>query len=90
MPMALLLCEPNTEPRISPALAGRLAPLGITGVTVLQDATLTGLVLEGWAFDPASASDAVNLLADEGIRTRLLLPTVALAVHAATMEGRSR
>jgi hypothetical protein len=91
MPMVILLCEPGSEPRISPALAARLADFGVTGLTVLRDHTLTGLALEGWAFNPSSAAAAAELLAADGITGRLLQPVVTLAVSpATTKEGSHR
>jgi hypothetical protein len=87
MPMALLLLEPGTEPRISPALTDRLAPLGVTGITVVRDGNLTGLVLEGWAFDPARASIAADAITESGTEVRLLQPILTLAVTPAMTEG---
>jgi hypothetical protein len=42
---------------LEPAAAEQLAALGVTGVSVVHDDVGTGVVLEGWAFDPADAGD---------------------------------
>ena len=48
------------QPVVGPAAAAELAALGITRVSLLTDATGIGVVLEGWAFDPARIDAAVR------------------------------
>jgi hypothetical protein len=48
------------QPVVGPAAVARLAALGITRVSLLGDQSGIGVVLEGWAFDPAQIDDAVR------------------------------
>jgi hypothetical protein len=60
------------EPVVGPDTAERLRELGITRVSLLRDGKATGLVLEGWAFDPTRAGDATRAIfpgADARVRT---------------------
>jgi len=60
MPMALLLVSGHRADIPSLHSAHKLADLGITAITVLGDEETLALVLEGWAFDPARASEAAE------------------------------
>jgi hypothetical protein len=46
------------DPIVGPDAAELLRDLGITRISLLRDGLTTGLVLEGWAFDPNRADDA--------------------------------
>ena len=48
------------QPVVGPEAAQRLASLGITRVSFLEDATGIGVFLEGWAFDAARIHEAVR------------------------------
>jgi hypothetical protein len=48
------------QPVVGPVAVGRLAALGITRVSLLGDQSGFGVVLEGWAFDPARIDEAVR------------------------------
>jgi hypothetical protein len=48
------------QPVVGPAAAAELAALGITRVSLLADPSGIGVVLEGWAFDPARIDAAVR------------------------------
>jgi hypothetical protein len=50
------------EPVVGPDIAERLRDLGITRVSLLRDGLTTGLVLEGWAFDPNRADDVSRVI----------------------------
>lgn len=65
-----------------------LAELGVTSVGVFRDDEVTGVVLEGWLFDPAASGDAAaaTLGARPGLRT--LHPVMHMAVSAANRGGR--
>jgi hypothetical protein len=80
----------DEEPVLEAGTLAALAALGITSVSLLRDEYTVGLVLEGWAFDPARAGEAVRAAAGarDGIRT--LEPLVQLAVSAAPPAGRAR
>jgi hypothetical protein len=68
------------EPALQPESLERLASLGITSVAIVRDETTVGFVLEGWAFDPARAWEAVLAVvgARDGVRT--LEPLAQMAV----------
>jgi hypothetical protein len=48
------------EPVLGPSVAERLGNLGITRIALLRDLSSTAVVLEGWAFDPARADEAIR------------------------------
>ncbi len=48
------------EPVLGPSVADRLGDLGITRIALLRDASSIAVVLEGWAFDPARADEAMR------------------------------
>jgi hypothetical protein len=50
------------QPVVGPRAAQQLASLGITRVALLQDASAVGVILEGWAFDPACIDDVVRVV----------------------------
>lgn len=88
MGMVLVLFPITDEkPVLEAGSLTALAALGITSVSLLRDAQTAGLVLEGWAFDPARADEAVRAAAGarDGIRT--LEPLVQMAVSAASTES---
>jgi hypothetical protein len=87
--MLVVLLEGNgREPALSQRALAELARLGITSVSLLSDERMVGLVLEGWAFDPARFAEAARAaVAGTGKGVRLLRPRVQMAVAAATHEG---
>ena len=72
----------DEEPALQPAALALLARLGVTSVSLLRDEETAGLVLEGWALDPARAGEAARAAAGarEGIRT--LQPLMQMAISA--------
>jgi hypothetical protein len=72
------------EPALPQAALAALARLGVTSVSLLRDDRLAGLVLEGWAFDPARACEAAHaaVRTRHGIRT--LRPLMHMALSATT------
>ena len=61
MAIALLVAGPDdAEPVVGPEAAERLGNLGITRISLLQDRSGIGVVLEGWAFDPTRIDEAVR------------------------------
>jgi hypothetical protein len=75
------------EPALQPAALERLAHLGVTSVSLLRDESTVGLVLEGWAFDPARACEAACAVAGACDDVRTLHPLMQMAVSAAPFEG---
>lgn len=67
MAIAMLVAGPDAdEPVVGPEAAQRLATLGITRISLLQDRSGIGVVLEGWAFDPARIDEAVRAIFPDG------------------------
>ena len=82
MPMAVVLVSGHRADVLSVHAAHKLADLGITGMTVLGDEHALALVLEGWAFDPARASEAAQAVLPAGDLQLLILQTqFHVAVH---------
>jgi len=89
MAMALLVPSPPADAAVLvPGMAGRLAELGITRISLLQDQTGIAVMLEGWAFDPARIDEAVRAIFPDGShRVRILHELEHVAVNPAP-EGR--
>ena len=85
---------------IDPAAVSELGRLGVTSVAVLHDDAGIGVVLEGWAFDPARAGErAAAVVAGRRECSRMLHPLLHAAIStqqpvpigvAAPAGGRSR
>jgi len=78
----LVLGDRGAEPVVGPDAAGRLATLGVTRISLLQDGSETGVFLEGWAFDAAQAGNAAAVVfpgRHEGIRILHEIESVAVA-----------
>jgi hypothetical protein len=86
--LVVLLEEKGREPALGQRVLGELARLGVTSVSLLGDEGMVGLVLEGWAFDPARSAEAA-LAALDGAETgaRTLHPLVQMAVSTAPTSG---
>jgi hypothetical protein len=89
--VAMLVAGPDAaEPVVGPEAAERLAHLGITRVSLLADPAGVGVVLEGWAFDPADIDDAVRAIFPYGSAgLRILHEIEHVAVSMASGEGRT-
>jgi len=78
------------QPVVGPKAVSRLAELGITRVSLLGDQAGIGVVLEGWAFDPARIDEAVREgFPDTGDAVRVFREIEHVAVSVAASE-RSR
>lgn len=53
------------QPVVGPGAVEQLAAIGITRIWLLGDQAGIGVVLEGWAFDPAQVDEAVRALFPE-------------------------
>ena len=85
-----LFSIPDGDPVLEPAGLEELAKLGVTHAALFRDASVAGLVLEGWAFDARDAQRAVRAVAGtrEGVRT--LQPLVQMTVPSAAGYGGNR
>ena len=82
--MAVVLFPISNEgPALRPAALDELARLGVTSVALVRDDQTAGLVLEGWAFDPARADEAARAVAGTCDDLRTLHPLAEMAVSTA-------
>jgi len=78
------------QPVVGPVTVGRLAALGITRISLLGDQSGFGVVLEGWAFDPARIEEAVRaVFPDRGDAVRVFAEIEQVAVSVAAFERSS-
>ena len=68
------------EPAVQPAALAVLARLGVTSVSLLRDERTAGVVLEGWALDPARANEAAAAVAGAHADFRTLHALAEMAV----------
>ena len=82
--IVVLVPAAEAEPSLRPAAVSKLARLGVTSVAMLRDERTLGLVVAGWAFDPARSTGAVlAAFAGPSSRARTLLPLAEMAVSTA-------
>lgn len=91
MAMAMLIGGRDIgQPVVGPVAVGRLAALGITRISLLGDQSGFGVVLEGWAFDPARIDEALRAVFPAGADSvRVFREIEQVAVSLAAFE-RSR
>jgi hypothetical protein len=91
MAIAMLVAGQDTaEPVVGPDAAERLASLGISRISLLQDPSGIGVVLEGWAFDPARIDEAVRAMFPDGSAgVRVFREVEDVAVAMASDERRT-
>jgi len=85
--MVVLLVDGHDGISVGPEAAAQLARLGVTNAAVVRDREITGLVLEGWLFDLASASEAASAVVGPDRAVRVLEPLIQLAVSAGIDGG---
>lgn len=91
MAMAVVLFPVSNEvPALRPAALDALARLGVTSVSLVRDDETAGLVLEGWAFDPARAQEAASAVTGTCDEARTLQPLVQMAVSSTAVDNRGR
>jgi hypothetical protein len=76
----------DEEPALQPAALAMLARLGVTSVSLLRDEETAGLVLEGWALDPARADEAATAAAGARGGVRILQPLMQMAISVHPTE----
>jgi hypothetical protein len=86
--VVVVLPASEAQPALQAAAVSELAGLGITNVALVRDESLLGLVLEGWAFDPERAPEAVEaVVVDPDASVRTLQPLLQIGVSAAGWKG---
>jgi hypothetical protein len=86
MAMTLVLADEGGDFVVTATVACELARLGVTDVTVFTGDGTTGVILEGWAFDPSTAGTAAMALRGSASPGRTLHPVSHTAVSAAQPE----
>jgi hypothetical protein len=77
----------DEEPKLKPGALEKLARLGVTSIALLRDASMAGLVLEGWTFDLCDAPQAARTVGHVRGDVRVLQPLVQIAVSAPRAEN---
>ena len=77
-------------PALQPSALRALARLGVTSVSLVGDDETAGLVLEGWAFDPARAHEAAGAVTGTSDEARTLRPLVQMTVSPAAVNDQRR
>lgn len=62
----------------------RLGDLGVTNVTLLEDASTVGILIQGWALERTSAGEVVELLTAGRSGVRVLQPVMQVSVSDGT------
>ena len=90
MAVAMLVADSQAgQPVVGPAVAAQLASLGVTRISLLGHHGEIGVVLEGWAFDPARIDEAVRAVFPGSKAVRVLREIEHVAVSTLAAE-RSR
>jgi len=76
----------DEKPALQPAAIALFARLGVTGVSLVRDEETAGLVLQGWALDPARADEAARAAAGACVEIRILQPFMRMAISAHLTE----
>jgi hypothetical protein len=80
----------NEVSALQPAALRALARLGVTSVSLVGDDDTTGLVFEGWAFDPARADEAASAVTGTPDGARTLRPLAHMAVSSGAVYDQRR
>lgn len=88
MAIAMLVAGSDAaDPVVGPEAAARLAGLGVTRISLLRDSSGIGVVLEGWAFEPARVDEAVRaVFPDRSGGVRVFHEIERVAVSATDAE----
>lgn len=87
MARLVLLWPTGSVVRFGEAEAGQLATLGVTRLGLVRGDRMIGVVVDGWAFDPARSGDgAAGILSPETPVDRLF-PRAEVGVSNATVKG---
>jgi hypothetical protein len=86
MAMVAFLVDNDPEVMLRPAMADRLARLGVTSVSLLRDRDVVCVVLEGWAFDPASSTEAAAVAIGADASSRIFRPVIQSALRTLIEE----
>jgi hypothetical protein len=86
--MLVLFESDGADVTVDPAAIDELAALGVTHLTLVRDERTVGVVLEGWALDPAGSTHAaLAALAGHNGSARVLSPLGELAFSITRQRG---
>jgi hypothetical protein len=85
--VVLVLDTADASFGLGPHACRALARLGVRRVAVMEDGATVGVLLEGWAFDPASTARAIDALDTLGAQPRVLLPVLDMSVSATEVNA---
>ncbi len=87
MAKVLMLWPAKADLRIGSAQASQLAALGVTSLALMRDDESVGVVLDGWAFDPARSARAAAAVLGAEPQCRILLSVLEIGVSNAIAIG---
>lgn len=91
MAMAMLIGSRDIgQPVVGPVVVERLGALGITRISLLGDRSGFGVVLEGWAFDPARTDEVVRAVFPDRSETVSVFREIEQVVVSLAAFERSR
>ena len=79
--VAFLVELDRTMVDLGPTVANALSRLGVTHVAIYREADTVCLVLDGWAFDASSSTDAARAIGVDP-EARVLHPVMQTALRA--------
>ncbi len=85
--LVLLVSTDVAEVPIGSTAIEALARLGVTSLSLATDSHTIAIILEGWAFDPASSVAAIEALGGSPGEIRTLQSIAHLAVSTAASQG---
>ena len=86
--MLVLFESGQADFSVDPEAIDELAALGVTHLKLVRDERTVGVVLEGWAFDPAECSGAVlSLFAAQDGSAQVLSPLGEMALSRIQLKG---
>lgn len=84
--LVLVFSEETDDLGIHPETVARLAALGVTEVAVVADSRGSAVVLQGWAFDPASCGVEAAAIVGRDRACRALRPLMQMTVPPGVRE----
>lgn len=78
--MSMILILTDQSCALDTETLGRLGELGVTNVTLLEEASTRGVLIQGWAFERSSADAAVEILTSGELEVRVLQPVMQVSV----------
>ena len=79
--LVIVLPHTGTDVSLGTDAASRVARLGVTSIGLVRDEEGVGVVLEGWAFDPASSEQEALAAIAGGGSARVLHPVAQVSVR---------